>query len=97
MVLHNVLVGDVWLCGGQSNMEFALRDSAHGAEAVKAADHPTLRLFKVSQQAAYAPANLSRRVMESLHPGNRRRLFGGRLLLLPASFQAEVKVPIGLV
>ena len=35
--LHNVLVGDVWLCGGQSNMEVGLRMARNGAEEVKTA------------------------------------------------------------
>ena len=38
--LHNVLVGDVWLCGGQSNMEVPLRFAANGDEEVKAANYP---------------------------------------------------------
>ncbi|HXN45221.1 MAG TPA: hypothetical protein VN893_01180, partial [Bryobacteraceae bacterium] len=30
VVLHEVLVGDVWLCGGQSNMQFPLRAARNG-------------------------------------------------------------------
>jgi sialate O-acetylesterase len=55
-VLHNVLVGDVWLCGGQSNMEFGLPRANNGAEEVAGADHPDIRFFKVAPHPAYAPA-----------------------------------------
>ena len=35
--LHNVMVGDVWLCGGQSNIGLPLRFALNGADEVKAA------------------------------------------------------------
>ena len=45
--LDNVLVGEVWICSGQSNMEWALRSSTNAKEEVAAADHPQIRLFNV--------------------------------------------------
>lgn len=45
VVLHEVLVGDVWLCGGQSNMQFPLRGARNGETEVKAASHPEIRFF----------------------------------------------------
>ena len=56
VALHDVLVGDVWLCGGQSNMLLGLGASRGGAAEIAAADHPQLRLFSVAQAVAYAPA-----------------------------------------
>ena len=38
--LSDVLVGDVWLCGGQSNMEFTLKETAHAAEEIAAYKQP---------------------------------------------------------
>ena len=54
--LREVLVGDVWLCGGQSNMEMALAQARNGSEEVQAADHPKIRFFMVRQHVAYTPA-----------------------------------------
>ena len=46
ITLHNVMVGEVWLCSGQSNMEWPLSASGDDPEAeVAAADHPGIRLF----------------------------------------------------
>src|ERR1700759_2452212 len=47
-VFHEGLVGDVWLCGGQSNMQFSIGQPINGADEIKAADHPHLRLYIVS-------------------------------------------------
>ena len=56
VVLHEVLVGDVWLCGGQSNMELGLGRARNGVEEIKAANHPEIRFFIVQSHVAYAPA-----------------------------------------
>lgn len=53
--LTNVLVGDVWLCSGQSNMEFPLKHARNGEAAVAGANHPNLRFFIVGRQPAYTP------------------------------------------
>src|SRR5215831_1173192 len=45
--LHNVLVGDVWLCGVQSNMHVTLANALNGLEEVKAANHSQIRFFDV--------------------------------------------------
>jgi sialate O-acetylesterase len=51
---HEVLVGDVWLCGGQSNMQLGLGWTRNGAEEVKAANHPEIRFYTVAQHASYS-------------------------------------------
>jgi len=47
IALKNVAIGEVWLCCGQSNMEWHLTRIKNGALEVKAANHPKLRLFQV--------------------------------------------------
>jgi sialate O-acetylesterase len=51
-VLADVLVGDVWIASGQSNMQWPLRESAGGEEETAAAHDPRLRLFVVEPTAA---------------------------------------------
>lgn len=46
LVLSNVVVGDVWLCSGQSNMEFALGRATNSKEELAAADYPLIRHAK---------------------------------------------------
>ncbi len=44
---NNVLVGEVWVCGGQSNMAWKLSKSDGGAKEIAAGDNPNIRLFAV--------------------------------------------------
>lgn len=53
----DVLVGDVWLGSGQSNMEFTLKNTSDADVQVPKADLPQLRLFNVEHTAAAAPAD----------------------------------------
>lgn len=45
--LDNVLVGDVWICSGQSNMEWNLKGAMNPDQEIAAADHPMIRMFDV--------------------------------------------------
>jgi sialate O-acetylesterase len=55
LTFTNVLVGEVWLCSGQSNMGFELSRAANAAEAIAAAGDPQLRLFTVPRGATDTP------------------------------------------
>src|SRR4051794_5146228 len=49
LTFKNVLVGDIWLCGGQSNMQWEVHQSTGGAEAIASSATPKLRLFAVAR------------------------------------------------
>ncbi|MEO7248395.1 MAG: sialate O-acetylesterase, partial [Novosphingobium sp.] len=53
--LDDVMIGDVWLCSGQSNMEFALRQVTNADGEVAQSDDPLLRLFNMPRQSSAAP------------------------------------------
>ncbi len=54
LLITDVMVGEVWICSGQSNMEWAVRKSAR-ADELPIADHPRMRLFNVANQTGREP------------------------------------------
>lgn len=57
VTVKDVLVGEVWVCSGQSNMEWSVNASANPAEEKAAAKHPKLRLYTVPKKQADAPVS----------------------------------------
>jgi len=56
VVLEDVLVGEVWLCSGQSNMEWSARSGIdNGTAEILQANYSGIRLFQVAQRSADAP------------------------------------------
>ena len=55
LTFQDVLVGDVWLASGQSNMEFGIGNDDRGAEAIAKADEPQIRLFMVPKATSLDP------------------------------------------
>jgi sialate O-acetylesterase len=53
--IKNILAGQVWVCSGQSNMEWPVRQSTHGEQEVAAANHPKIRLFTVAKAVSDNP------------------------------------------
>lgn len=96
---HDVLVGDVWLCGGQSNMEFDLARSRDGAAAVQQSTHESIRLFRVATQSGYAPVPTPRGEWRRCEPAAFAQPggFSAVAYYFARKVQAETGVPIGLV
>jgi sialate O-acetylesterase len=55
VTLKNVLVGEVWICSGQSNMEFGFMGSANAAAEGPNANYPKLRMFTTPKVTAATP------------------------------------------
>ncbi|MGV8878770.1 MAG: sialate O-acetylesterase [Sphingobacteriaceae bacterium] len=56
ITLHNILIGDVWVCSGQSNMEFnmgSVRDK-YAAE-IASSTNPNIRQFLVTKKTSFQP------------------------------------------
>lgn len=98
--LHNILIGEVWLCSGQSNMEMALRGNSspilNASEIILNADNPSLRLYRVSRAATIAPAaDLKGQWMESTSATARD--FSALAFQYGQILQKKLKVPVGII
>ncbi len=97
ITLKDVLYGDVWLCGGQSNMQWALDWlNFQGVDTAKV-DNPNLRLFTVAIDLDYLPkkdiksGHWQVASMKTLGPFSAVGYFFGSYL------QEQLNVPIGLI
>ena len=79
LVLEDLLIGDVWLCSGQSNMEQSMSNIMNATEEIEAsASFPTIR-FTVVQNAVSAIADPDAEVelaQEWAGPGDKEKLGG---------------------
>jgi sialate O-acetylesterase len=55
LTLTNVLVGEVWVCSGQSNMGFTVQGANNAPEEIAAANYPQIRLFTVARRPSDKP------------------------------------------
>lgn len=51
LTISDIMVGDVWFAGGQSNMEMPLRDCKNGQQEVAQSDHPDIRFYRVPRHS----------------------------------------------
>jgi sialate O-acetylesterase len=97
IVLKGVLIGEVWICSGQSNMEFALKGAMNAAEEIKAADHPQIREFTVQKNTSFTP-------LKDVQPGSWQVCtpetagkFSAVAYFFARKLQETLKVPVGLI
>jgi sialate O-acetylesterase len=99
--LHNVLVGDVWLCGGQSNMYLGVGATNNGAHEIETADHPDLRLFMVDHRTAYTPVAVPVGAWKVCAPQTLGEGGAGGFSAVAYYFaralQSRLHIPIGLI
>lgn len=97
VTFQDVLVGDVWICSGQSNMEWSVKASANPDQEIKAAAYPGIRLFDV-------PGHTTSRVPKVEVPGTWKSCtpenipsFSAVGYFFGRHIHREANVPIGLI
>lgn len=96
--VSDVLVGDVYLCGGQSNMEFPARQSTGAWGGLAPKPEPMLRFAHVEHDSAAAPRDdLSKpapwRIVDSSSVGDASAV----CFYMARSLQHDLKIPVGFV
>ncbi|HVU17355.1 MAG TPA: sialate O-acetylesterase [Candidatus Didemnitutus sp.] len=93
----DVVVGEVWLASGQSNMEWPLQGAQDGAAVIAAADLPLVRELHVERSPADQPASTVRtsgwRVAGPQHAGD----FSAVGFFFARALSAGIKVPVGII
>ncbi|GAB1452355.1 sialate O-acetylesterase [Draconibacterium sp.] len=97
VVFDNILIGEVWVCSGQSNMEFHVESSINAEKEIAAANFPKIRLFTVPKTVAQFPNDdISSGEWEECSPETVADFSAVGYFFGRDIFQ-ELKVPIGLI
>ncbi len=96
VVVEDVLFGDVWICSGQSNMEWGMWGVNNSQQEIAAADHPQLRLFTVPKKIATRPQEVPGGQWQICSPQTVAS-FSAVGYFFGRDLQSELDVPIGLI
>lgn len=97
IVLNNVLFGDVWVCGGQSNMQFRVNEVAQKEVDSARNSNPNIRIFSAGIGTDYTPQDTLKSggwktvSLESIQGFSAVAYFFGRYV------QEHMNIPIGLI
>lgn len=96
--VSDVMVGDVWLCSGQSNMEFAVRQATNAESEIGNAHDDNLRLFLVGRSSRPAPSTAPQQVGHwSTTSPESVRDFSAACYFMGRDLRRSENVPIGLI
>ncbi len=94
--IKNLLVGDVWICSGQSNMEFKLKKVDNAEKVIADSSDPMLRLFHVPHKAITSPVYSADAKWDECGPGTVEE-FAAVGYFFGKKLRSELNIPIGLI
>lgn len=94
---QNLLFGDVWLCGGQSNMAYDLHGANNPEREIAAANYPGIRLLNVSNAITGAPLSSFENAGWQICSPQTVETFSAVGYFFGRKLHGDLKVPIGLI
>jgi sialate O-acetylesterase len=102
VTLNDVMFGDVWVCSGQSNMQFGIGNGLNAPTEIAAANYPDIRIFTSQMVDATTPQLLTTGLWQSVTPQSIQSQgtwngFSAVGYFFGRDLYAAVNVPIGLI
>jgi sialate O-acetylesterase len=96
VTVKDVLVGEVWLASGQSNMEMHLESCENAKEAIAASANPKIRLFTVAHKISDKPV---KELKSKWEPCDQKTVgkFSGVAYYFARDLQKALDVPVGII
>jgi sialate O-acetylesterase len=94
--LDDILIGEVWVGSGQSNMEWPMTATEKPKERIAEAKHPNIRLFQVPKVQVKTPAADVKSSWKACNPETVKG-FSATLYYFGAKLEKDLDVPIGLI
>ena len=96
ITLENVLAGEVWVGSGQSNMQWAVRNSNDAEREIQAANYPEIRLFNVKRNTADDALSDCEGSWQVCSPATVPE-FSAVAYFFARSLHQEMRVPLGII
>lgn len=97
VTLKDILIGEVWLCSHQSNMEWTVGQSTNAAQEITSSSNPSIRHLKVSKTISGLPQDeIGDGVWKRSEPRNTGE-FSGVGYFFAKEIQHKLGVPVGLI
>ena len=97
ITLKNVLVGEVWVCSGQSNMEFTVKQAMNAAQEINDANFPMIRQFLVQKDMSSTPKSDVKAGKWEACNSSTVAGFTAVGYFFAKKLYSELKVPIGII
>lgn len=96
LTVKDVVVGEVWLCSGQSNMAWVVKNSDRAAEEIAAANFPQIRVFKVALTVSDLPTDVVRGQWTPANPSTAGE-FTAVGYFFARDIHRKLGVPVGII
>ena len=96
LAFDNVLVGEVWLCSGQSNMQMSVKSSLDSEKEIAAANYPEIRIFQIPNVMNNLPQNNVNSTWKICSPETVPG-FSAAAYFFGREIYQSLKIPVGLI